>query len=267
MKIYISSLLFLLITCFEAKAQQEMLLYEGKIPNSKASVDKEKSEINKDGFLILSDVSVPTITAFEPKISKPNHTAVIICPGGAYGILAAGHEGADVAQKLSNLGITAFVLKYRLPNDSIMIDKSIGPLQDAQKAIQMVRENAAKWNIDPAKIGIMGFSAGGHLAASASTHYEKALIDNPKNTSLRPDFSILIYPIISFTDKLAHMGSRDNLIGEKPSEEQIMYYSNELQVTSQTPPAFLVHCTDDSLVPVGNSIAYDRALRQNELSQ
>jgi acetyl esterase/lipase len=196
----------------------------------------------------------------------PGGTAIIICPGGGYGILAASHEGSDVAKLFTQWGITAFVLKYRLPDDSIMIDKTIGPLQDAQRAIQLVRENAAKWNIDPNKIGIMGFSAGGHLAATASTHFNKAVIDNPGNISLRPDFSILAYPVISFTDSLAHIGSRNNLIGKNPSREKIKEFSNELQVTAQTPPAFLVHASDDNGVKPANSISYYEALLKNNVS-
>ena len=157
---------------------------------------------------------------YTPAAVNERKAAVIICPGGGYARLAASHEGSDVAKTFNEWGITAFVLKYRLPDDTIMIDKSIGPLQDAQRAIQLVRENAAKWNIDPSKIGIMGFSAGGHLAATASTHFSKAVIDNPYNISLRPDFSILGYPVISFTDSLAHMGSRNNLIGKNASAEK-----------------------------------------------
>jgi acetyl esterase/lipase len=192
-------------------------------------------------------------------------SAVIICPGGGYGILAASHEGSDVAQVFNNWGITAFVLKYRLPDDSIMINKETGPLQDAQRALQLVRQNAKLWNIDPAKIGIMGFSAGGHLAATASTHFNKPVIDNPDNISLRPDFSLLIYPVISFTDSLTHMGSRNNLIGKNPSPEKIKEYSNELLVNEQTPPAFLVHAIDDGAVKKGNSIQYYDALQRNKV--
>src|SRR6185295_7666100 len=146
---------------------------------------------------------------------------------------------------------------------TIMIDKSIGPLQDAQRAIQLVRQNAAKWNIDPNRIGIMGFSAGGHLAATASTHFTKTVIDNPTSVSLRPDFSILLYPVISFMDSLAHMGSRNNLVGKDAPAAKVYEYSNELQVTAQTPPAFLVHAADDKTVKVQNSIRYYEALLKN----
>jgi acetyl esterase/lipase len=141
-----------------------------------------------------------------------------------------------------------------------MVDKSIGPLQDAQRSIQLLRENAKEWNIDPSKIGIMGFSAGGHLAASLSTNFSQSLISNPLKTSFRPDFSVLIYPVISFTDSLANKGSRDNLIGNNPSEETKRKFSNELQVSAQTPHAFLVHASNDSPVPVANSIVYYQSL-------
>ena len=241
-------------------AQQVMPLYPGEIPNSKASVDKEKSEMGKDGILRISNVSIPTLSIYKPNKSLDKGAAVIICPGGGYKILAASHEGADVARELNKWGITAFVLKYRIPNDTIMPDKSIGPLQDAQRAIRMVRQNAEKWNIDPAKIGIMGFSAGGHLAASASTRFNETLIPNPGNISLRPDFSVLIYPVISFMDGITHKGSREYLLGKNPDIKTLEKYSNELQVTPQSPPAFLVHAGDDASVPVANSIAYFEAL-------
>src|SRR5688572_8255154 len=165
-------------------SQTTLTLYN-KIPNSKASVKKEKEQ-NTDGILRITNVSVPTITMYKPAMASKEKTAVIICPGGGYSILAASLEGSEVARTLAEWGITAFVLKYRLPDDSIMIDKSTGPLQDAQRALQLIRENAARWHIDPAKIGIMGFSAGGHLAATASTHFDKPLIENPAGISLRP---------------------------------------------------------------------------------
>ncbi|WP_330443887.1 alpha/beta hydrolase [Flavobacterium sp. C4GT6] len=242
-------------------AQQVIPLYKDSIPNSIPGENKEETKYS--GFLLTQNVSIPTLTVFKPQKQSDKKSAVIICPGGGYAVLATGHEGKDVAEALNKMGITAFMLKYRLPNDTIMKDRKIAPLQDAQRAIQLVRENAAQWNIDPNKIGIMGFSAGGHLAATASTQFEREVIANPKHTSLRPDFSILLYPVISFTDSLTHMGSRINLIGKNPSKQLIEQYSNELQVTAKTPPAFLVHAADDGLVPLGNSIAYYEALLKN----
>jgi acetyl esterase/lipase len=261
-KLFVLIISFLIVKQF-LSAQDVLPLYE-KVPNSKPVPDKEERTVT-DGNLRISKVSVPTLTVFIPTVSKEKRTAVIICPGGSYIRLSFSHEGTEVAKLFNEWGIAAFVLKYRLPNDTTMIDKTTGPLQDAQRAIQMVRENAAKWNIDPNKIGIMGFSAGGHLAATSSTHFDKAVIDNPNNTSLRPDFSILVYPVISLTDSFAHMGSRINLIGNNPSPELIKEYSNELQVTSRTPPAFLVHAGDDKTVKVHNSIMYYEALLKNNV--
>lgn len=252
--------LFSVFNLSGAMAQKTFPLYENGIPNSKTSPNKEKT--TNDGILIISDVSVPTLSVYQPKKQNKAKSAVIICPGGGYGILAAGHEGSDVALALNKMGITAFVLKYRLPNDQIMTDKTIGPLQDAQRALQIVRERGKEWNLDPKKIGIMGFSAGGHLAASASTLFENAYIDNQKQTSLRPDFSILLYPVISFSDSLTHLGSRENLIGKNPSASLIKHYSCELQVTSNTPPVFIVHASDDDAVSVKNSLVYYEALLQ-----
>ena len=249
------------LTVCVCKAQvpvETIPLYD-TIPNSKPSLNSEKSS-TADGILIVSNVSIPSLTIYRPATMNNKATAIIICPGGGYSVLAAGHEGSDIARVLNEWGIVCFVLKYRLPDENIMKQKAIGPLQDAQRAIQLVRSNAGKWNIDPAKIGIMGFSAGGHLASTASTHFNSPVIENPARISLRPDFSVLIYPVISFTDSLAHQGSRTNLIGEKPSTEKIREYSNELRVNAQTPPAFLVHATDDDVVKVGNSVQYYEAL-------
>jgi acetyl esterase/lipase len=261
-KLFVLLISFLTVNQF-LFAQDVLALYE-KVPNSRPVPDKEEKVVT-DGNLRISKVSVPTLTMFAPAGSKEKRTAIIICPGGAYIRLSFSHEGTEFAKLFNDWGITAFVLKYRLPNDTTMIDKSIGPLQDAQRAMQIVRENAVKWNIDPSKIGIMGFSAGGHVAATSSTHFDKAVIDNPNNTSLRPDFSILAYPVISLTDSFAHMGSRVNLIGSNPSPEIIKEYSNELQVTSRTPPAFMVHAGDDKTVKVHNSIMYYEALLKNNV--
>jgi acetyl esterase/lipase len=189
----------------------------------------------------------------------------VICPGGAYRIAAASHEGYDVAKKFNEMGVAAFVVKYRIPNDATMINRQIGPLQDAQRAIQYVRENAEEYKIDSKRVGIMGFSAGGHLAASAGTHFDSSYIPNPSNISLRPDFMILVYPVISFTDSLTHQGSRDQLIGENPSPEKISEFSNEQRITRKTPPTFLIHSKDDDVVKVENAQVFYNTLRKNKV--
>ena len=259
-RIYLLLFVFLIPGCIYLHAQKEMDLYGGAIPNASQTAD---SGLLQDG--IASKVSRPSLTLYLPAEAKANGAAVIICPGGGYGVLVIQKEGFDIAAWFRDHGIAAFVLKYRLPSNVTMHDKSIGPLQDAQQAIKLVREHAKEWRIDGGRIGIMGFSAGGHLAATAATHFEKALIANDNNTSLRPDFSLLVYPVISMTDSLGHKGSRNNLLGKDASPEQIRWYSNELQVTAQTPPAFLIHAADDKVVDVDNSISYFEALRHRKI--
>lgn len=276
----------LLLISQSALAQKEIPLYTGEIPNSVApAVPIDTTTIyypgDKDKIEILKGVIKPTLTIFLPDPVKATGSAVIICPGGGYSILAMSHEGSDVARRLNEEGITAFVLKYRLPRKETMRDKSIGPLQDAQRAIQLVRENAKQWNIHPNKIGILGSSAGGHLASTAGTHFQKSYIDNPNNTNLRPDFLILNYPVISFSDSLTHNGSRINLIGGATAapvikdsrkykelgmtDVDISTFSNELQVTSKTPPTFITAPLTDKTVPVGNTFAFVAALQQNKV--
>jgi acetyl esterase/lipase len=245
-------------------AQDFMALYSDSVPNSIAGPDREKSETT-GGIERVSKVRNPGINIFLPAKESATGEAVIIFPGGGYGILAIGHEGYDVAKRFNEMGIAAFVVKYRLPDDSIMVDKKIGPLQDAQRAIQIVRENATKWNIKPTKIGIMGFSAGGHLAATAGTHFQKAYISNPNRTSLRPDFMILVYPVISFSDSLGHSGSRNNLIGKDADDKLVKEYSNELHVTDKTPRTFLIHAKDDKGVPFANSTVFAEQLKKHKV--
>ncbi|MEI9942862.1 MAG: alpha/beta hydrolase [Chitinophagaceae bacterium] len=249
-----------------AAAQEIIPLYKGDIPNYRTSVDEEKSVVGNDSILRIQAVQKPTLTVYLPAKEKANGTAVIICPGGGYGILAFKLEGIDVAKKFNEWGVTAFVLKYRIPNDKWMMQKETGPLQDAQRGIQLVRENADRWNIDTSRIGIMGFSAGGHLASTAATHFNKNYIDNPGKINLRPDFQLLLYPVISFADSITHRGSKDNLIGKTPSEEMTRDYSNELQITATSPPAFLVHAADDKAVNPLNSIFYYQNLLKNKIS-
>ncbi|MEO6732765.1 MAG: alpha/beta hydrolase [Ferruginibacter sp.] len=244
-------------------SQQVIDLYQ-TVPNAVASaIVTEKSDTTTNNRIRTSQVVWPTLTAFFPEKNKSNGTAVIICPGGGYSYLVINREGTDVAEAFAKKGVAAFVLKYRLPNDKIMNDKSIGPLQDAEQAIKIVRDRAGEWNIDTSRVGIIGFSAGGHLASTASTHFNEVVIDNKENSNLRPDFSILVYPVISFSDSLAHKGSRKNLLGDTPSINQVHRFSNERQVSAKTPPAFLIHCGDDKVVSVGNSIKYYESLLRN----
>jgi len=255
----------LLFSIMTATAQQELPLYgTGPIPNSRASADMETVDSSGNPVhYLLSKVSRPTLAVYLPAAGTANGTAVIICPGGGYEHLAFTHEGTDVARMLNGMGITAFLLKYRLPSDEIMVDKTIGPLQDAQRAIQLVRKRAGEWGVDPARVGIMGFSAGGHLASTAGTHFNKAYIDNKDNISLRPDFMVLLYPVISFNYGYTHHGSRDHLIGPHPDSALIRDYSNELQVTAATPPTFIIHAEDDNVVPVVNTLYFYEALQRN----
>jgi len=252
----------MLITGTTFAQQKPIPLYPNGVPNSKKAPATYVEKLDQNSF--LSGVTVPTITPYLPANGTANGTAVVICPGGGYSGLSMENEGSSIAKAFNKIGVTAFVLTYRLPSDDIMVDKTIGPLQDAQRAIQMIRQNAANWNINPNKVGIIGFSAGGHLASTAITHFNKAVIENSANINLRPDFGILMYPVITFGQQ-AHVGSRENLIGKNPSQELVDLYSNEKQVTANTPPTFLVHAEDDNVVPVQNSLMFYDALLQNKV--
>jgi len=240
----------------------------GQMPNDlKNRSIKEKIEVGSDGVLRISNIVLPTLSAYLPE--KPNGTAVLICPGGGYAIEASGHEGVDVAQWFNSFGVTAFVLKYRLPNDSQWSNKYEVGLQDALKGLQIIRENVAKYKLNPTQIGIMGFSAGGHLASTVCTHWQLAKdLEGFKNLSnieiCKPNFAILMYPVIS-SGVHKHAGSFVNLLGKNASQEQLDFYSNEKQVSDKTPPTLLVHATDDKGVPVENSMLYYDALRKNNI--
>jgi acetyl esterase/lipase len=258
--------LVLVLIFITSNAQQVLPLYLGGIPNSKISANFEEKTANAMVDTVVRKVSIPTLTIFLPSISRSNNSAIIICPGGGYGGLLTKREGTDVARAFAKLGIAAFVIKYRLPDDKIMIDKTIGPLQDALQALKPVRQNAGKWNIDSNKIGIMGFSAGGHLASSAGTHYDAQIIENIEKINLRPDFMILVNPVISFTDEIGHIGSRNNLLSKSANLEKINFFSNELHVNQSTPQTFLVHAADDSVVSPENSFRFYHALRKNKVN-
>lgn len=246
-------------------SQTVLPLYTDSIPNSKPVPDKESSETDAKGILRISNVTKPTLTVYLPPKESATGAAVIVVPGGGYHILAASHEGSDVAKRFNEMGVAAFLLKYRLPSDSTMIDKTIGPIQDAQRAIQMVREHAKEWGVDKDRVGIIGFSAGGHLASTAGTHFNHAYINVPKRTNLRPDFMILVYPVISFADSITHKGSKENLLGKEPSPEMVQEFSNELQITKKTPPTFLIHAEDDNTVKVQNMLLFATALQKNKV--
>jgi acetyl esterase/lipase len=261
----ITATIFLSLLVQATMSQQVINLYDGVIPNSKPNTVEEKWE-ETNGIMRVSNITKPTITPYLLPKDKANGSAVIIFPGGGYRINAISHEGTDVAKKLNEWGITTFVVKYRIPDDATMQDKEMGPLQDGQRAIQMVRERAAEWNVNPQRIGIMGFSAGGHLASTAGTHFNKEVILNGNKTNLRPNFMILGYPVISFQSEITHSGSKDNLIGKNPTQEKVDYYSNELQVTADTPPTFLFHASDDQAVKSENSIRFYQALVKNNVA-
>jgi acetyl esterase/lipase len=214
------------------------------------------------GAVGAEDGDRPRLTIYLPPAGKANGTAVVVCPGGGYGHLAVGHEGKEPAEWLVNHGVAAFVLQYRLAPRY----RHPAPLQDAQRALRTIRARAKEWSLDPGRIGIWGFSAGGHLASTAGTHFDDGKFDasDPiERVSCRPDFLILCYPVITFTDdRVMHKGSRSNLLGKEPDAQLIENLSNEKQVTARTPPTFLFHTNDDKAVPPENSVLFYLALRQ-----
>lgn len=260
MKTFKTCFALLFLFSLNIAAQEIINLYQGTVPNSKNSEAKEKEHSG-----MFSEVTKPTLEIFLPEKENSTGDAVVICPGGGYAVVVYQAEGIKTAKEFAKNGVAAFVIKYRLPDDSTMMDKKIGPLQDTQQAIKIVRENAVKWGIDINRIGIMGFSAGGHLASTAATHFDQTFIENNNNTNLRPDFQILIYPVISMRDSLTHLDSRKNLLGENPSEEIINQFSNELQVNTNTPPAYITHTGDDTVVDVDNSITYYQRLKNYDV--
>jgi acetyl esterase/lipase len=213
----------------------------------------------------LNEEGGSSITAYLPAKDKVIGTAVLVIPGGGYGFLATETEGTPIAKAFADRGIAAFVLKYRLPDKDSTANKSTIALQDAQQAIKMIKEGAKQWGFDPNSVGVIGFSAGGHLAAALGTQFNKSLIDNPASTSLRPAFMILVYPVISMENSLAEGGSRYNLLGEKPTPEQINWFSPDQNVNWQTPPTYLTHTADDGIVKVENSIVMYQALIKEKI--
>jgi acetyl esterase/lipase len=259
-------LLFLFVGSMPIMSQNTIINIWKNIPNSKQTDEKEISSYND--IKRISNVINPTLEVFLPSKNTISDKAVIICPGGGYSILAYDWEGTDIAKWFNSKGITAFVLKYRLPNSKSVLTSYEAPLQDAQRAIRWVRMNADMWNINPDKIGIMGFSAGGHLASTLGTQYDSKnnFNEEPLDTiSAKPNFMALIYPVITMQDNYTHKGSRNNLLGKNPSEKLKNKFSNELNVNIKTPPTFLIHSSDDKAVSVENSLRFYKSLLDNNV--
>ena len=258
-----SKMLVLLLLVNQITAQDTIipLWPEDKIPNRIASDEKEVHTQGED-LLRISKVQEPTIEVYLPANANANGQAMLIFPGGGYQILAYDWEGTDVAKFLNGKGIAGIVVKYRLPSSVSQKDKHLVPLIDAQRALRLVRSKAKEFNIEGNKIGILGFSAGGHLASTLGTHFNEKVyepIDEIDSQSARPDFMALGYAVISFKQMMTHKGSRKNLAGDKNEPLIYDYFSNEEQVTDETPPTFLFHAADDPGVPVENSLAFFKA--------
>ena len=265
----ISKILLINIMAVNISAAQPLvkMLWDKDIPNYRESGEKEIIE-KTDCLNFVKYVQKPMITVYSPAKGNSTGQAVIIAPGGGYWGLAYDWEGTDMAKWLNSKGITGIVLKYRLPVSKSNIVCYKSPLLDIQRAIRMTRYYADEWNIDAHKIGVMGFSAGGHLASTAGTHFDygdKNAQDVIDRQSCRPDFMILVYPVISFSDEYGHKGSREALLGKFESDSLIRYFSNELQVKKDTPPAILIHSQDDDAVPVENSLLFYRALSEKQI--
>jgi acetyl esterase/lipase len=228
-------------------------------------IPPERQEKDIDGGRCINNVHYPTLTISLPEPAKATGASVVICPGGGYGVLAVNHEGRDIAKWLNSFGVAAFMLKYRLPPEH----RHPAPMEDVQRAIRMVRFNAEQWGVKANRIGVMGFSAGGHLASTAATHFDggKAGAADPvERVSCRPDFAILAYPVVCFSRDYCHSGSRANLLGEPQRADLVQLLSNELQVTAATPPTFLFHSTDDGAVDVRNTLDFYLACKMKGVS-
>ncbi|MDR1381390.1 MAG: alpha/beta hydrolase [Tannerella sp.] len=246
----VSAVFLIFIPFCTVSAQKVIKLWESAPPTSN---EITTAEIVRDGKTSISNVSVPELEIYLPEKDRATGMAVVVCPGGGYSGLAYDHEGLMVARWLNSEGIAAFILKYRMPNRHKEV-----PLDDAWQAIRHVREHAGEYGLNASKVGICGFSAGGHLASTASTHFATS------GTSTRPDFSILFYPVVTMT-KLTHGGSQTNLLGENPSDADIYTFSNEKQVNVNTPPAILLLSDNDKVVLPENSLRYYEALKRNNV--
>jgi acetyl esterase/lipase len=257
----------ILAPCLTIYGQDYLLpLYTGTIPNSKFTGAQEK--IEKTDIILISNVQTPDIAVYLPSKRFATGQAVIICPGGGYWVLAYDLEGTDIARYFNSIGVAAVVLKYRLPTYGNCIEPHKAPLMDAQRAMRLVRHHAVDWNINPEKIGIMGFSAGGHLASTLGTHFDygnKTAIDSVERQSCRPDFMILMYAAISFVDSCSHPDSDNALLGKDAGKDLLINYSNEFQVRDDSPPAFFVHADNDPGVPVEHALVFYKALRKKKI--
>ena len=262
-KIFLLYCLFTLALSVTNFAQENKInLFDNDIPCE----SDLKLEIDYEGkYRIFKKVGTPQIWHYPVKKKNQLTPAVIIIPGGGYSFLSFDKEGIEIANWFNSFGVSAFVLKHRLPGWESEECKSISVIKDAERAIRLVRSKSKEWNIDPKKIGVIGFSAGGHLASTVSTHFDygsNTAEDEIERTSSRPDFSILVYPVISMKKDITHNGTRENLIGKDPSEEKIKFFSGELNVSQDTPPAILIHTSDDTTVKPINSINYYLALKR-----
>lgn len=262
------ALLLIALANTTAQSQQAMPLYDGSIPNSIAAPDEEslRDRDPRDPYDFIRNISRPQIYPYLLAHASTPRAAIIILPGGSYRGVSIVKEGFEVAKQLNEYGIVAFVVKYRTPNDKHMRDKTIAPLQDIQQAIRLVRQRAKEWNVDPRRVGVMGFSAGGHLASTAGTHFAKPVLEGATSAEVRPDFLMLGYPVISFDDAITHALSRETLLGKTQTAAQIERYSNEKRVTPQTPPTFIVHAADDKGVVVANSLRFFEAMQKQGVS-
>jgi len=248
MKQLFISLIVLLAFSPRLMAQEEIKLYQNEPKESNGITVPESY---RDPEFVIN-TSEPRMFVYPAAKEIANGTAVVICPGGGYVGVAQIKEGSEIAKWFNDLGVTAFVLYYRMPNGHACI-----PLTDAQTALKIIHQRAKDWNINKNKIGIMGFSAGGHLASTVGTHFKKK--------TERPAFMILAYPVVTMNKELTHGGSRENLLGKEPSAELVRLYSNELQVTKRTPPTFIVHAKDDGVVPIANSENLLKALKEKNV--
>lgn len=239
------NVILFLFMILPTQAQESVQLYPNGVPN------------------IIPNVSLganaPEFYFYKPE-KQISSKVFLIIPGGGYGMVAINHEGHDLAKRLKDLGYASFVLKYRLPADSQMLDKRIAPIQDAQNAIVYIRQNANRLGVHLKDVVVMGFSAGGHLASTLSTHFDTSYIGSVDTKLLRPDYSVLVYPVITMKEGITHAGSKKNLIGPNFEDEDVKRFSNELNINSNTPPAFIIHAEDDKVVPIQNALFYKEGL-------